>query len=67
MPSFSLNVEKFIYGRHQTFFLFMAELEEETLKESEYKLCLWEHGQNKLVSFLDKINRVHPTIKFTAE
>ena len=26
-----------------------------------------EHGQNKLKSFLDKVNEVHPTIKFTAE
>ena len=28
---------------------------------------MWEHGENKLKSFLDKINVVHPTIKFTAE
>ena len=28
---------------------------------------LWEHGENKLKSFIDKINKVHPTIKFTAE
>ena len=58
--------------------LFMAELEEEIIKESEYKPCLWwryiddifflwEHGENKLKSFIDKINKVHPTIKFTAE
>ena len=58
--------------------LFMAEQEEKILKESEYKpyLCwqytdniflLWEHGENKLKSFLDKTNEVHPTIKFTAE
>ena len=58
--------------------LFMAELEEKIIKESEYKpylwwryiddiFFLWEHGENKLKSFLDKINEVHPTIKFTAE
>ena len=58
--------------------LFMAELEEEIIKESEYKpflwsryiddiFFLWEHGENKLKSFIDKINKVHPTIKFTAE
>ena len=52
--------------------LFMAEL------ESEYKaylwwryiddiFFLWEHGENKLKSFIDKINKAHPTIKFTAE
>ena len=56
----------------------MAELEEKIIKECEYKLYLWwryiddiffswEHGENKLKSFLDKINEVHPTIKFTAE
>ena len=28
---------------------------------------LWEHGENKLKSFIDKIDKVHPTIKFTAE
>ena len=27
---------------------------------------LWEHGENKLKSFINKINKVHPTIKFTA-
>ena len=58
--------------------LFMAELEEKIIKESEYKpylwwwyidniFFLWEHGENKLKLFLDKINEVHPTIKFTAE
>ena len=58
--------------------LFMAELEEEIIKESEYKPYLWrsyiddiffslEHGKNKSKSFTDKINKVHPTIKFTAE
>ena len=56
----------------------MAELEEKIIKGSEYKpylwqryfddtFFLWEHGENKLKSFLDKINEVHPTIKFTAE
>ena len=58
--------------------LFMAELEEEIIKGSEYKpylwwryiddiFFLWEHGENKLKSFIDKINKAHPTIKFTAE
>ena len=58
--------------------LFMAELEEEIVKESECKpylwwryiddiFFLWEHGENKLKSFIDKINKAHPTIKFTAE
>ena len=28
---------------------------------------LWEHGENKLKSFIDKINKAYPTIKFTAE
>ena len=26
-----------------------------------------EHGENKLKLFIEKINKVHPTIKFTAE
>ena len=54
---------------------FMAELEEEIIKESEYKphlrwryidniIFLWE---NKLKFFIDKINKVHPTIKFKAK
>ena len=58
--------------------LFMAELEEKIIKESEHKPYLWwryiddifflsKHGENKLKSNLDKINEVHPTIKFTAE
>ena len=58
--------------------LFMAELEEKIIKESGYKpylwwwyiddiFFLWEHGENKSKSFLDKINEVHSTIKFTAE
>ena len=58
--------------------LFMAELEEEIIKESEYKpylwwryindiFFLWEHGENKLKSIIDKINKAHPTLKFTAE
>ena len=56
----------------------MAELEENKIKESEYKpylwwwyiddiFFLWEHGDNKSKSFLDKVNEVHPAIKFTAE
>ena len=58
--------------------LFMVELEENIIKESEYKLYLWwryignifflwEYSKNKLKSFIDKINKVHCTIKFTAE
>ena len=47
--------------------LFMAEQEEKIIKEFEYKLYLWEHGENKLKLFIDNINKVHPTIKFTAE
>ena len=58
--------------------LFMAELEEKIIKISEYKVYLWwryfddifflwEHGRDKLNSFIDIINKVHPKIKFTAE
>ena len=56
----------------------MAELEENIIKESKYKpylwrryiddiFFLWEHGENELKSFIHKINKVHPTIKLTAE
>ena len=58
--------------------LLVAELEENIIKESEYKpylwcryiddiFLLWEHGENKLKTFIHKINEVHTTIKFTAE
>ena len=58
--------------------LFMAELEEEILWKAEFKLYLWwrdiddtfflwEHGEEKLKSFIDNINKMHPTIKFTAD
>ena len=30
-------------------------------------LFLWEHDENELKSFLDKINEVYPAIKFTAD
>ena len=30
-------------------------------------IFLWEHSENKFKSFIDKINKVYPTIKFTAE
>ena len=58
--------------------LFMAELEEEIINESEYKhhlrwrdtddiFFLWERGENKSKSFNEKTNKMHLTIKFTAE
>ena len=57
--------------------MFMAELEEEILRK-EFKpylwwrcvdriFLLWEHGEGKLKSFIDNINKMHPTIKFTAD
>ena len=51
---------------------FMAELEEEIIKQSEYKpynryieniFFLWKHGGDKLKSLIDKRNKLHPTIK----
>ena len=53
----------------------MSELEEEIIKESKYKPYLrWKYldgiiflCENELKFFIDKINKVHPTIKFTAE
>ena len=58
--------------------LFTAELEEYILRKAEFKpylwwryiddiFFLWEHGEEKLKSFIDKINKMHPTIKFTAD
>ena len=54
--------------------LFISELEEEIIKESEYKPHLrWKYVddiiflcENELKFFIDKINKVHSTIKFTA-
>ena len=58
--------------------LFMAELEKEILRKAEFKpylwwryiddiFFLWEHGEEKLKSFIDNINKMHRTIKFTAD
>ena len=58
--------------------LFVAELEEEILQKAEFKqylrwrnidevFFLWEHGEEKLKSFINTINKMHPTIKFTAD
>ena len=58
--------------------LFMTELEEHIIKQSKYKsylwwryiddiFFLWEHGENKLKLFIDKIKKALTTIKFTAE
>ena len=55
----------------------MTELEEEILRKAEFKpylwwryiddiFFLWEHGEEKLKSFIDNVNKIHPTIKFTA-
>ena len=57
--------------------LFMAELEEEILRKAKFKpylwrryidiFFLWEHGEGKLKSFIDNINKMPPTIKFKAD
>ena len=58
--------------------LFMAHLEEQILESSLYKplvwwryiddiFLLWEHGEESLKLFLEHINNLHPTIKFTAD
>ena len=58
--------------------LFMAELEEEILREVESKpylwwryiddiFFIWEHREEKLKEFIGVLNKKHPTIKFTAE
>ena len=56
----------------------MTVLEEEILRKAEFKPYLWqkyvddivflcEHGEEKLMSFIDNINEMHPTITFTAD
>ena len=56
----------------------MAELKEEIPRKAEFKpylwwryiddiFFLWEHGEEKLKSFIDNINKMHPIIKFTAD
>ena len=58
--------------------LFMADLEEKILSASEKKpmiwwryiddiFFIWEHGEESLEKFLNKLNSFHPTKKFTAE
>ena len=56
----------------------MEELEEEILRKAEFKpylswkyigdiFLLWEHGEEKLKSLIDNINKMHLTVKFTAD
>ena len=56
----------------------MAELEEEVLGKAKFKpslwwryiddiIFLWEHGEEKLKTFIDNINKKHPTITFTED
>ena len=58
--------------------LFMDDLKERILNSSEKKpmiwwryiddiFFIWEHGEESLEKFLNKLNSFHPTIKFTAE
>ena len=57
--------------------LFMAELGEEILQKTEFKshlwwryidiFSLWDHGEEILKSFIDNINKMHPTMKFTPD
>ena len=58
--------------------LFMAELEVEVLRKTAIKPHLWwryiddifvpwEHQEEKLELFIDNINKMHPTKKFTAD
>ena len=63
---------------HLLIVLFMAKLEEKIYQKSEFKSCLWlrdiddiffvwKHGEGKLKSFIDNVNKMQPTIKFTAD
>ena len=62
---------------HPYSILLMTDLDEEIMKESEYKpylwwryteniFFLWKHCENKLKSFIEIVNEVHSTRKFTA-
>ena len=56
----------------------MADLEKWLPSDIDLKPCIWwryiddifliwEHGKESLKLFLEKINSIHPTIKFTAD
>ena len=56
----------------------MAELEKLILEKIDKKPYLWwrnindifftrEHGEEKLRNFVETLNEIHPTVKFTAE
>ncbi|XP_057296197.1 uncharacterized protein LOC130625148 [Hydractinia symbiolongicarpus] len=56
--------------------IFMSDLEEQFLESSMLKplvwwryiddiFMLWQHGEDKLIKFLELLNSCHPTIKFT--
>ena len=56
----------------------MADLEKRLLSDIDLKPCIWwryidyiflirEHGEVSLTLFLEKINKIHPTIKFKAD
>ena len=56
----------------------MSRFEEDFLNSCQYKplvwwryiddiFLTWEHGEDSLKIFLDKLNSVHPTLKFTSE
>ena len=58
--------------------LFMADLQEKILSASEKKpmiwwryiddiFFIWEHGEESLEKFINKLNSFYPTIKFTVE
>ena len=58
--------------------IFMAALEEEILESLIKKpwlwwryiddiFMIWHHGENELKQFIDKLNKFHPTIKFTCD
>ena len=56
----------------------MTDLEKRLLSDIDLKPCIWwryiynifliwEHGKESLKFFLEKIKKIHPTIKFTAD
>ncbi len=58
--------------------LFMGALEARALDSAQFKplvwwrymediFLIWTHGQDKLTDFIDNLNNIHPTIRFTSD
>ena len=61
---------------HHLMLLAMGEFEKQALEGADLKpwlwwryiddiFMIWEHGEESLLKFIDYLNEIHPTIKFT--